>query len=608
MRRRRLGIAGLALGLVGTLVPLLSPAPASADTPTASTVTATTSTQTNVAPSVPLTGLTNGQTVTIRVTEAGGADIISGIQTVRQCKPGLNITAAAQLVPSNNGNCLSAPLQPGTNNARGPFVKAQGSDNFIEFTFNVGVGTQQVTFDNGSGNQNTTITCDASSPCALWMQIQRPGGSDYVHYDLNFLLGTPGAPTAAAATCTATGANVSWTPPTNFGGTALLDHYTVTATPTGGGAAVAPVQVSGTTTSTPVVLTTAFSPYDISVTATNTGGNTGPASNVVTGVQTCITAAPVLLAPAVGAGQVDLSWTYGGPTAGLTGYQVRLQRITPAGADVVVPAVGNVLTQHIGGLTDGQLYRASVHALYGTGSSAESNAQDFAPVSTLITQTITVRRPQGALVLTQVCTKDGNPVAHAPTVSGGGDDPLYAGYPYPQDALTGDSLASYPTNCGIALGNAHLLTADDPTVPGDETGNFFEATGSINQVTVVDTRDVSPTGWTVNGSMASFTDPASHVISGDELGWTPALTYHSAPFTDSSGVTYTNAAVAGAPVLPNRLSSSGTGLGASTGQQLGSAPATGRLGIARYDAALKLWIPVTARTGNYTGVLTISAI
>ena len=100
-------------------------------------------------------------------------------------------------------------------------------------------------------------------------------------------------------------------------------------------------------------------------------------------------------------------------------------------------------------------------------------------------------------MLTQVC---GTPdtAGTSPTITGGGPDPLFSQYPYPQDPTTGDAVANYPTNCNINMGPAKLITT------GNGAGQFFQASAPLNTVTVVDTRDTDP-GWTVNGRMGTLT-------------------------------------------------------------------------------------------------------
>lgn len=592
-RRRRVGVAGLIIGLLATAIPLLSATPASADTATAHTVTASTSSQTNVLRPTALTGLVDAQTVTVRVTEAGPSNQISGIVAVRQCEGGVNIVNAAEMGPSNTGYCLDAPLSAGSHSVRGPAVKLQPADNFIDITFNVGIGSRTVAYDDGSPQTNL-ITCDSLNDCSLWIQIARAGGNDFVHYDLKFL-GAPGAPTAAA-TCTATGANVTLTPPA-FNGNSPIASYTVSATPTDGGAAVAPVTTA--TTSAAFTTFTPFKLYDITATATNAGGQTSVASAPVVGVKTC-PAGPTNVQTVVAPGQVTVSWLYA-DSANASGYEVVLRNASQGNALTTVTVTpGSNLDEVITGLTTGDQYFAKVRATYaGSNFSAYSAESQFSPPpNTLITQTITVRRPAGALVLTQVCSPGGT----SPTITGGGPDPLFPQYPYPEDPTTGDSIATYPTDCGINMGPAKLIKT------GTGAGQFFKATGALNQVTVVDTRDSDP-GWTVNGRMANFTQAIpGAIMAGDQLGWVPVKTSDTGLVTFSDGTTYDQTVTAGGTVAPNTLASSGLGLGASSGRVLGSAPVLVGLGISQLDAALELWIPINARTGNYTGILTITAV
>ena len=162
-------------------------------------------------------------------------------------------------------------------------------------------------------------------------------------------------------------------------------------------------------------------------------------------------------------------------------------------------------------------------------------------------------------------------------------------------------MATYPTNCNVNMGPAKLITT------GTGAGQFFTATAPLNTVTVVDTRDTDP-GWTVNGTMGTFTQPIpGAIISGDELGWTPVKTSDTGAVTFSDGTHYD---FRRSPPVRWWLSNqpNGTGLGSSSGKVLGSAIATKGLGIAVLDGTLNLWIPITARTGNYTGILTITAV
>jgi hypothetical protein len=299
-----------------------------------------------------------------------------------------------------------------------------------------------------------------------------------------------------------------------------------------------------------------------------------------------------------------------------------------------------------------------------TSAPATATGTPAPPPGPNVQQSISASRPQGALVLTQVCGDHGptqdhpaaathsspdNPGVSGPPLFGTNADPLYAnpggaaGYPYPEDAQGNPVQANYPTLCNVDLGKAHLVTT------GTDKGKFFEATGVLSQVTVVDARDADP-GFTVNGQMSALTGSATHsTLSGSELGWRPAA-HNASAFTDSGGNVYDQNVVAGNYVAPNTPDASGLSnsgatqcdpynpdgtphaapgncgtiglavLGSAAGRTTTTAGSTswcpasatscasGGLGIATLDADLDLYIPIFAKADTYTGTLTISAI
>lgn len=359
--------------------------------------------------------------------------------------------------------------------------------------------------------------------------------------------------------------------------------FTVTATPVGGGA---PVTATGA--GSPITVTGLANGvvHDVTVRATNSVGDSAE-SNMVQGTPTAAPRPAVQNLSATpgapGSGTVLLDWDAPtGPTP--TGYTVD---VSPAEGSVSISGTSATVS----GLSSETLYTFTVtptHDAPFVGLPASDTASPLADA--VLMQEIEVTRPDGVLVLTQVCAG-----GTGPTLSAGGSDvdPAFTAGEYPLPAAP-----AYPTHCGVDLGTAELITS------GTGAGQFFSASGEIAQVTVVDTRDTDP-GWTVNGAVSAFdAGTGAPTFSGSQLGWTPSAV-DTASFTDSNGDVYDQTVDAGGVVAPNTANADGLSAGSKA---LASALAGEGLGIATLDADLALLIPIFASSGTYTGVLTLSAI
>ena len=377
--------------------------------------------------------------------------------------------------------------------------------------------------------------------------------------------------------------------------------YTVTAVPTSGTTVTLPLAAGATSFSLTGLVN--GTQYAVSITATNTV-DTSPVSNTVNGTPNPAPRPAVTsLAAAPGTGNVTLSWV--APTGPApVDYTIA---VSPSVAGAPFTAVAGSTSFVVNG-TPGTLYTFTVtpnHAGIYVGTSASITGTPNA--AQVIIQDITVVRPAGALVLTQRCGVNGalplepaspgfaalpalpasaDQVGTAPTLTlGGAADPQFTNYPSP-------SSPNYPTHCGINLGTAQYVTG------GTLAGQYYAANGILNQVTVSDTRDTD-SGWTVNGTMSDFTVVGGGAsFSGNHLGWTPVV-------TDDSDLTlagYDQVATAGASILP------ATAGGLATAEPLASAVGGAGLGIASFDARLKLLIPVSARAGTYNGTLTFTVV
>jgi hypothetical protein len=350
------------------------------------------------------------------------------------------------------------------------------------------------------------------------------------------------------------------------------------------------------TNADPVVVTglTNGTAYSVTVKARNSVG-ASPASNAltVTPAAVVVGAQPPVgnLAAAPAVSSVALSWT--APPAG----PAPLSYEITTNAAGVGPFTTTNTSFNVTGLTNGVAVQFTVKAIYaapdtGTPASVTAAAQD----GRVLNQVIEVERPAGALILTQRCGVNGavdgvaataDQVGTAPSIDGvvgGTPDPEFANYPAP-------SPATYPTTCGLDLGVATLETTG-------ALAGLYTASGALNEVTVLDTRDTD-SGWTVNGAMGAFTS-LNDSFSGDYLGWTPVVQ------STTTSLGYTQVATAGAPVAAGTGVSTGTGL--SDGQPLASASAGAGLGIAQLDAAVEVVFPTTADAGTYTGILALTIV
>ncbi|WP_213451385.1 choice-of-anchor M domain-containing protein [Rhizomonospora bruguierae] len=131
-----------------------------------------------------------------------------------------------------------------------------------------------------------------------------------------------------------------------------------------------------------------------------------------------------------------------------------------------------------------------------------------------------------------------------------------------------------------------------PAAVLSSAGDRWESSGDLRPVTVTDTRPGAP-GWNVAGQLSDFVSGAARV-GGKYLGWAPTVLTQA----DGQGV------LAGPAVAPGFAA--GNGLAASS--LLGSAPVGVGRGTARLGAGLTLELPTDTGAGQYTAMLTLTAI
>lgn len=465
----------------------------------------------------------------------------------------------------------------------------------------------------GDGDYLIGIACTLAGATATTWHSPITISNGATEYSTGAVVGVPDAPVLDSVSAGNGELTAAFTP---GAANPAIDSFEATATPQGGGAAV-----SETGTGSPITIPglTNGTTYDVVVTATNTEG-TSAASNTLSGTP-AVSGQPavdnLVAVPGAAAGDIDVSWDAPANAGTLppTGYTLT---VDPADAGPFTLGSG-VTSQSVTGLTPGTPYTFTVEATYAAPDFGTPASVQAVPASDrVLNQAITVERPAGALILTQRCgVWNGNPgfqavnsfpgypsslpgitrtsdqVGTSPDADlatpGQQDDPEFGNYPFP-------SPATYPTQCGLDFGTAELVTS------GALAGQYYTANGVLNEVTVVDTRDVDA-GWTVSGTMSDFAS-GNDSFSGNYLGWVPKVTSDS----DATGTGYDQTVTPGPTVLPGEGVSAGTGMGSAGGQVLASANAGEGLGIAVLDARLLLLIPVDANAGSYDGILALTIV
>lgn len=458
---------------------------------------------------------------------------------------------------------------------------------------------------------STTVTADTSN-------IVVSGLTNGTPYFVRVLATKPGVTVPSASATGTPGAN---------GG--AVQNLAVTASGVGGGAGQpatpfvdvdwnAPAAVSGCTVSSYNVTTSAAGATVTQPDPNPTGSGTGGSARVTpipTNTTVTVTVMPVF--------NVGCSGTAASISTTVNSGGVVIQDI-----DVTRPIGALVLTQICGANGALPAEGAGAPATFGgtDTAAASGNFPGTRDDQVLTTPVIGFDRngglPAVPAVSSSTVTAPSSAANGGPSLSpndppGGVNanvDPNYTQgeYPYPVDA-NGVAAPAAETHCGLDLGVARFVTQ------GAGAGQYFSASAAMNQVTIVDTRNVDA-GWTVTGKMSDFTatteasdgsGPTGSLdsFSGDFLGWTPVVTADTPAFdSDANGTPdYNQAVVAGARVAPG--TDHGLGLDATfEGETLATAAAGSGLGTSILDARIKLLIPVTADAGSYEGTLTFSVV
>ncbi|CAG7645008.1 hypothetical protein PAESOLCIP111_04856 [Paenibacillus solanacearum] len=347
-------------------------------------------------------------------------------------------------------------------------------------TWKVWSDTTQAGTDPGRFNNPTGIAVDSSG--AIYVTDKNNNRIQ----KLVITIAAPNAPTGVTAAAGDSQATVSFTPPTDDGGSAITG-YTVTASPGG---------KTATGTSSPVTVTglTNLTAYTFTVVATNEKGDSPPSAPSASITPATVPDAPTGAAATAGNSQATVSFTPPANDGGspITGYTVTSNPGGKIGSGTTSPIM-------VPGLTNGTAYTFTVVAKNAIGSSTSS-----AP-----TASVTPVGPPGAPISVSAAPLSGAAfVSFTPPANDGGS--AVTGYTATSipGGFTGSGTTSPIMVFGLTNGTAYTFTVVATNEKGDSPPSV--ASGSVTPAATPG----APTGVTATSAVSgqatvSFTPPAS---------------------------------------------------------------------------------------------------
>ena len=359
-------------------------------------------------------------------------------------------------------------------------------------------------FKSNSNSQTwTKITYDmspyAGQSVVLWFNVHQDGASPpddtWMYLDDVTLTqpSAPSAPTGVTASAANGSAKVSWTAPSDTGGS-TISKYTVT--PYVGSTAQSAVTVTGNPPATTTTVTglTNGTAYTFTVSATNATG-TGPDSSPSGAVTpNSLPGAPTGVSATAGNGSATVSWTAPSSTGGSTISKYTVTPYVGSTAQAPVTVTGNppATSTTVTGLTNGTAYTFTVSATNATGTGPDSAASNA----------VTPSGPTVPGTPTGVTASAGNGSATvswtAPSDTGGSTISKYTVTPYvgstaqPPVTVTGNPPATSTTVTGLTNGTSYTFTVSATNATG--TGPDSSPSNAVTPNAPPTVTSVSPSG------------------------------------------------------------------------------------------------------------------
>ena len=192
----------------------------------------------------------------------------------------------------------------------------------------------------------------------------------------------PGKPTGLSATAGSTQVELTWTAPSDTGGSPITDYKVEHSSDAGSTWAVF-ADGTGTGITATVTGLTNGQAYSFRVSATNSEGTGVPSDAVTETPAATAPGKPTGLTPTAGSMQVELTWTAPSDTGGAPITDYKVEHSSDAGSTwaVFADGTGTGTTATVTGLTNGQEYRFRVSATNSAGTGVPSDAATGTPVA-----------------------------------------------------------------------------------------------------------------------------------------------------------------------------------------------------------------------------------
>ena len=434
------------------------------------------------------TGGVNPPTISTAQAHSGSASALLG--TVQPAPASFGDSNAAQTVtiPPTGTTTLSFWYMPATQDQICSGSSCQYDWQEAQIQTTSGQTLASVFKSNSNSQTWTHVTFDmtpyAGQNVVLWFNVHNDGTSPpddtwmYLDDVTLYQPGPPSAPTGVSATAGNGSATVSWTAPSDTGGSTITKY---TVTPYIGSTAQTPVTVSGSPPATSATVTglTNGTSYTFTVSATNSTGSSPASSPSNAVIPNNLPGAPTGVSATAGNGSATVSWTApsnnGGST--ITKYTVTPYIGSTAQTPVTVSGSPPATSATVTGLTNGTSYTFTVSATNGNGTGPAST-----PSSAVTPSAPTV--PGGPSGVSAAGGNGSATVSWTAPNNGGSAITKYTVTPYVGSAaqtpttVTGSPPATSATVTGLTNGTAYTFTVSATNAVG--TG---PASSSSNAVT-----------------------------------------------------------------------------------------------------------------------------